>query len=72
MVDTDGRRKILGVATGALEAEVLRTDFLCSPADRGLRDVRLVIADDHEGLRAAAGRVFSAVGCIGLGTSWAT
>lgn len=37
-----------------------RTDFLRSLADRGLRGVRLVIADDHKGLRAAARRVFDA------------
>ena len=29
-------------------------------ADRGLRGVKLVIADDHKGLRAAARRVFNA------------
>jgi hypothetical protein len=31
-----------------------------SLADRGLRGVKLVIADDHKGLRAAARRVFNA------------
>ena len=36
------------------------TEFLRSLADRGLRGVKLVIADDHKGLRAAARRVFSA------------
>lgn len=37
-----------------------RTEFLRSLADRGLRGVKLVIADDHKGLRAAARRVFAA------------
>lgn len=59
-VNLDGRREVLGVATGASEAEVFWTDFLRSLADRGLRGVRLVIADDHKGLRAAARRVFNA------------
>jgi putative transposase len=59
-VDTDGRREVLGVATGASEAEVFWADFLRSLADRGLRGVKLVIADDHKGLRAAARRVFHA------------
>jgi transposase-like protein len=59
-VNTDGRREVLGVATGASEAEVFWTDFLRSLADRGLRGVKLVIADDHKGLRAAARRVFHA------------
>src|SRR4051794_32883735 len=51
-VNTDGRREVLGVATGPSEAEVFWADFLRSLADRGLRGVRLVIADDHKGLRA--------------------
>ena len=59
-VNTDGRREVLGVATGASEAEVFWTEFLRSLAERGLRGVRLVIADDHKGLRAAARRVFTA------------
>ena len=59
-VDTDGRREVLGVATGASETEMSWTGFRRSLADRGLRGVRLVIADDHKGLRAAARRVFSA------------
>jgi transposase-like protein len=59
-VNTDGRREILGVATGASEAEVFWKSFLRSLADRGLRGVRLVIADDHKGLRAAASKVFHA------------
>jgi transposase-like protein len=56
-VNTDGRREVLGVATGPSEAEPFWTAFLRSLADRGLRGVKLVIADDHKGLRAAAERV---------------
>ena len=59
-VNTDGRREVLGVATGASEAEVFWTEFLRSLAERGLRGVKLVIADDHKGLRAATRRVFNA------------
>ena len=59
-VNTDGRREVLGIATGASEAEPFWTAFLRSLADRGLRGVKLVIADDHKGLRAAACRVFHA------------
>jgi putative transposase len=59
-VNTDGRREVLGIATGASEAEPFWTAFLCSLADRGLRGVQLVIADDHKGLRAAAAKVFHA------------
>jgi transposase-like protein len=59
-VNTDGRREVLGVATGPSEAEAFWTDFLRSLADRGLRGVKLVVADAHAGLRGAAGRVFNA------------
>ena len=58
-VNEDGKREVLGVTAGHSEAEVFWTDFLRSLADRGLRGVRLVIADDHKGLRAAARRVFA-------------
>ncbi len=59
-VNEDGKREVLGVATGPSEAETFWTEFLRSRADRGLRGVKLVIADDHKGLRAAARRVFDA------------
>jgi putative transposase len=59
-VNEDGKREVLGVATGPSEAETFWTEFLRSLADRGLRGVKLVIADDHKGLRAAARRVFDA------------
>ena len=59
-VNSDGRREVLGVATGPSEAEVFWKGFLRSLADRGLRGVRLVVADDHKGLRAAASKVFHA------------
>jgi transposase-like protein len=56
----NGKREVLGVTTGPSEAETFWTEFLRSLADRGLRRVKLVIADDHKGLRAAARRVFNA------------
>jgi putative transposase len=59
-VNTDGRREVLGMATGASEAEPFWTAFLRSLTHRGLRGVKLVIADDHQGLRAAAGKVLHA------------
>jgi transposase-like protein len=59
-VNEDGKREVLGVATGPSEAETFWIGFLRSLADRGLRGVKLVIADDHKGLRAAARRVFNA------------
>lgn len=59
-VNSDGKREVLGVATGPSEAETFWKAFLRSLADRGLRGVRLVVADDHKGLRAAASKVFNA------------
>mgnify|MGYP002152475223 FL=1 len=61
-VNEDGRREVLGVHAGHSEAEVFWTDFLRILADRGLRGVKLVVADDHKGLRAAARRVFDGGG----------
>jgi putative transposase len=59
-VNTDGRREVLGRATGASEAETFWTDFLRSLARRGLRGVKLIISDAHVGLKAAASRVLGA------------
>ena len=59
-VNTDGRREVLGMATGNSEAEHFWTEFLRSLARRGLRGVKLAISDAHEGLKAAASRVLGA------------
>ena len=59
-VNTDGRRQVLGVAVQPSEAEVFWDEFLRSLADRGLRGVKLIIADDHKGLKAAAAKVMGA------------
>jgi putative transposase len=59
-VNTLGKREVLGVASGPSAAEPFWKGFLRSLADRGLRGVKLVISDDHKGLRSAAGKVFNA------------
>jgi len=59
-VNTDGRREVLGMATGASEAETFWTEFLRSLARRGLRGVKLVISDSHAGIKAATSRVLHA------------
>ena len=56
----DGRREVLGMAVGPSEAEVFWTEFLRSLARRGLRGVKLVISDAHEGIKAAVSKVFCA------------
>src|SRR5262249_39876949 len=56
----DGRREIVGLHIGPSEAETFWSTFLRSLARRGLRGVKLVISDAHEGLKAAIRRVFGA------------
>ncbi|HLI11592.1 MAG TPA: IS256 family transposase [Alphaproteobacteria bacterium] len=59
-VNSDGRREVLGMAIGPSEAEPFWTEFLRSLARRGLRGVKLVISDAHEGIKAAVAKVFHA------------
>jgi transposase-like protein len=59
-VNTDGRREVLGMGVGPSEAETFWTEFLRKLARRGLRGVKLVVSDAHEGLKAAAARVLNA------------
>lgn len=59
-VNTDGRREVLGMDIGCSEAETFWTTFLRKLARRGLRGVKLVISDAHEGLKAAATKVLGA------------
>lgn len=57
--NTGGRREVLGMTVGPSEAETFWTAFLRSLARRGLRGVKLVISDAHEGIRAAVSKVLS-------------
>lgn len=59
-VNADGRREILGLSIGPSEAETFWTGFLRALTRRGLRGVKLVISDAHEGLKAAISKVLSA------------
>src|SRR5215510_16102744 len=59
-VTTEGRREIVGLHIGPSEAETFWSSFLKSMARRGLRGIKLVISDAHEGLKAAIRRVFGA------------
>jgi len=61
-VNGDGRREVLGLDICPSEAETFWGEFLRKLARRGLRGVKLVISDAHEGLKAAAAKV--------LGASW--
>jgi putative transposase len=58
--NTDGKREIVGLHIGPSEAETFWAVFLKSLHRRGLKGVKLVISDAHEGLKAAIRRVFNA------------
>jgi transposase-like protein len=59
-VNTDGRREIVGLHIGPSEAEPFWTTFLRDLVRRGLKGVKLVVSDAHEGLKAAIRRVLGA------------
>jgi transposase-like protein len=61
-VNTEGKREVVGLHIGPSEAEAFWSSFLKSLVRRGLRGVKLVISDAHEGLKAAIRRV--------MGASW--
>lgn len=60
-VTPEGKRRILGVSVSLDEQEVHWRQFLKSLKERGLQGVRLIISDDHAGLRAARRAVFGGV-----------
>ena len=49
----DGKRMILGTSVSLSEAEVHWRAFLERLQDRGMHGVKLVVSDDHKGLKAA-------------------
>jgi len=59
-VNSDGRREVLGMDIGVSEAAAFWIEFLRKLTRRGLRGVKLVISDAHEGIKAAVSRVLSA------------
>ncbi len=59
-VNTDWRREVLGLEIGTSEAEPIWAEFLRKLMRRGLRGVKLVISDAHEGIKVAVSKVFSA------------
>src|SRR4051812_8195139 len=59
-VNSDGRREVLGMDIGPSEAETFWTAFLRKLARRGLRGIKLVISDAHEGIKAAVAKVLHA------------
>ncbi len=62
-VSMDGHREVLGCAVGDSEDGAFWTEFLRSLRARGLSGVRLVISDQHLGLKAA-------VEAVMVGSAW--
>src|SRR5690242_15478714 len=58
--NTEGKREIVGLHLGPSQAETFWSTFLKSLVRRGLRGVKLVISDAHDGLKAAIRRVIGA------------
>ena len=52
-ITESGRRCVLGVSVGLSEAEVHWRKFLGSLIARGVHGLKLVVSDNHVGLKAA-------------------
>jgi transposase-like protein len=62
-VSMDGNREVLGCAVGHSEDGAFWTEFLRSLRARGLKGVRLVISDQHLGLKKA-------IEAVMVGSAW--
>lgn len=60
-VNPEGRREILGASAALSEAETHWREFLKNLQSRGMSGLRLVISDDHAGLKSARRSVFPSV-----------
>jgi transposase-like protein len=60
-VAADGRRSVLGVSVSLSEAEVHWREFFASLQERGLHGVKLIVSDDHAGLKEARAARFVGV-----------
>ena len=58
--NTEGKREIVGLHIGPSEAETFWSAFLKTLLRRGLKGVKLVVSDAHEGLKGAITRVMGA------------
>jgi transposase-like protein len=60
-ISPEGERQVLGVSISLSEHRVHWKDFLQSLKDRGLRGVKLITSDAHEGLGSARRGVFGSI-----------
>jgi putative transposase len=59
-VNSDGRREVLGLDIGASEAATFWIEFMRKLRRRGMKGVKLVVSDAHEGLKAAISQTLNA------------
>lgn len=57
----DGKRTVLGTSVSLSEAEIHWRNFFLDLKKRGLHGIRMVISDDHSGLKSALRSVFPSV-----------
>jgi putative transposase len=60
-ITPQGHRSLLGVSVSLSEAEVHWREFLRSLQERGLHGVKLIVCDDHAGLKAARQARFAGI-----------
>lgn len=60
-ITPEGKREILGASASLSEAEVHWREFLEHLQSRGMRGLRLIVSDDHAGLKRARMAVYPAV-----------
>ena len=60
-VTPEGKKTMLGASVSLSEAEVHWQEFLLGLQSRGMRGVRLIVSDDHAGLKKARRSVFPSI-----------
>ena len=60
-INPEGKREILGVSASLSEAEVHWREFFKNLQARGMTGLRLIISDDHAGIKSARMAVFPSV-----------
>jgi putative transposase len=60
-INPKGKREILGVSVALSEAEIHWRNFLNDLGQRGMHGVKLIVSDDHAGLKSARKTIFPSI-----------
>jgi transposase-like protein len=60
-ITPEGKREILGASASLSEAEVHWREFFQNLLSRGMRGLRLIVSDDHSGMKSARIAVFPSI-----------